>query len=274
MDYLVSRHHDQDRQAILDWLTPTNYGAQQSDFLSRRQEGTGQWLLDSAEFKNWCDGNRDTLFCSGMPGAGKTIMVSIVIEYLYNKYRNDNSVGTAYLYCSFRRQDEQKPVDLLASLLKQLLSELPSIPMSVRDLYKYHRGKQTRPLFDEISKELHSIIDAYSKCFIIVDALDECQVSDGGRPKFLSELSELQIKVGANLFITSRSIPEVTKLFEGKGISMEIHASEEDVRRYLGGHMARLPSFVLRSLDLQEEIITEIIKAVSGMYVFRSLIVA
>jgi len=200
-----------------------------------------------------------------MPGAGKTIMVSIVIEHLYTKYRNDNSVSTAYLYCNFRRQDEQKPVDLLASLLKQLLSKKPNIPVSVRGLYEYHKNKQTRPSFDEISKELHSVVAPYSKCFIIVDALDECQVSDGGRQKFLSELLELQTKVRANLFATSRFIPEVTKVFEGKSVLIEIHASEEDVRRYLDGHVTRLPSFVLRSLDLQEEIKTEIVKAVRGM---------
>ena len=56
MDQLVSRQHDQDGQTILDWLTSTEYGAQQSDILSRRQEGTGQGLLDSTEFKSWCDG--------------------------------------------------------------------------------------------------------------------------------------------------------------------------------------------------------------------------
>jgi len=273
VDQLVSRQHDQDQQAILDWLTPTNYSAQQSDFLSRRQEGTGQWLLDSAEFQNWSNTDGDTLFCEGIPGAGKTIMVSIIIDYLHDKHRNDGNVGIAYLYCNYRRHDEQKPVDLLASLLKQLLSELPDIPMSMRTLYEHHSmGKKKRPSLDEISKELHSVVAAYSKCFIVIDALDECQASDGGRSEFLAKLLELQ-KVGANLFATSRSIPEVKKVFERKGVLMEIQASEEDVRRYLDSHMRRLPSFVLRSLDLQEEIKTEIVKAVKGMYVFHSLII-
>ena len=55
---------------------------------------------------------------------------------------------------------------------------------------------------------------------------------------------------------------------------MEIRANSGDVRRYLDGHMSRLPSFVLRGLDLQEEIKTEIIKAVNGMYVsFHDIIV-
>jgi hypothetical protein len=52
-----------------------------------------------------------------------------------------------------------------------------------------------------------------------------------------------------------------------KCASLEIHASDEDVRRYLDGQMTRLPSFVLRNADLQEEIKTEIVKAVQGMYV-------
>jgi hypothetical protein len=37
--------------------------------------------------------------------------------------------------------------------------------------------------------------------------------------------------------------------------------------------MSRLPSFVLRSPDLQEEIKTEIMKAVDGMYVSSHAII-
>lgn len=43
----------QEREAVLNWLNPIDYGLQLSDFLKRRQPGTGQWLLDSDEFKNW-----------------------------------------------------------------------------------------------------------------------------------------------------------------------------------------------------------------------------
>jgi hypothetical protein len=42
-------NNDEDMK-ILDWLTPINYDPQQSDYLKRRQPGTGQWLLDSAEY--------------------------------------------------------------------------------------------------------------------------------------------------------------------------------------------------------------------------------
>jgi hypothetical protein len=107
---------------------------------------------------------------------------------------------------------------------------------------------------------------AYSRVFIIVDALDECQISDGCRQRFLSCLFKLQEKCGINLFATSRPILGIEKEFDGNTV-LEIRASEEDVRRYLEGHMFRLPGFVVRSLELQEEAKTNIIKAVDGMYV-------
>ena len=50
-------------------------------------------------------------------------------------------------------------------------------------------------------------------------------------------------------------------------ISLEIHASDEDVWRYLNSHMLILSSFVTRNHDLQEEIKTEIVKMIDEMYV-------
>jgi hypothetical protein len=105
---------------ILDWLTSIGYAPQQGDFISRRQEGTGQWLLNSDEFQVWINQRRRTLFCPGTPGAGKTILTSIVIDDLDTRFQSNTSVGIAYIYYNFRQQDEQKAEDLLASLLKQL----------------------------------------------------------------------------------------------------------------------------------------------------------
>ena len=269
VDRLHERQDDQGRrqehQDIVEWLTPTDYAPQQSDSISRRHEGTGQWLLNSNEFQEWLTQSKQTLFCPGIPGAGKTIMTSVVVNHLNTKFGNDISIGIAYLYCNYKQQQQQKPEDLLISLLKQLVQERPLVPENVKSLYERHENKKTRPSFNEISEVLHSIITDYSRTFIIIDALDEYQVSDGRR-KFLSEVFNLQAKAGANLFATSRFIPEIMTEFEGS-VLLEIRASDEDVQRYLDGHISLLPSFVLRCLDLQEEIKTEIIKAVDGMYV-------
>ena len=87
------------------------------------------------------------------------------------------------------------------------------------------------------------------KSFIVVDALDKCQVSEGCRKIFLAGLFNVQAKCGANIFATSWPISSIEKEFEGSQM-LEIRASDEDVRRCLYGHMFRLPGFVARSLEL------------------------
>jgi hypothetical protein len=256
-----------EHQAILDWLTPIDYATQQKDFASRRQEGTGQRLLNSDQFRDWVDQSGQTLFCPGIPGAGKTISASIVVDKLHEKYQNDASVGIAYIYCNFRRQQEQKPLNLLANLLKQLIQGLCPVPQSIQQLYEHHQHKRSHPSLDEISQALQSVVLDYSKAFIVIDALDECQVSDGDRKRFLAKIFNLQAKTAANLFVTSRFILEIEKEFEGRSTRLEIRASDDDLRRYLDEHILKLPSFVSRSAELQKKVKSTIINTVDGMYV-------
>ena len=264
---LVRHQEDQGRQAVLDWITPIDYAPQQNDFIARRQEGTGQWLLDSIKFQTWLETDEQTLFCPGIPGAGKTILTSIVVEELNTRFYNDKSIGIAYLYCNFRRQDEQKIDDLLAALLKQLAECQPFLQDSVKDLYDQHKIKRTRPSLDEISRSLQLVATTYSRVFIIIDALDECQVSHGCRTTFLLEMFGLQAKCGANLFVTSRYIPEILENFKGS-IWLEIRASKGDVQTYLDYHISPRRAFLRKNLELQEEIKAKIVDAVHGMYVF------
>src|SRR5947207_1123004 len=83
---------NQDCLSILNWVTLIDYAPQQSDFISRRQAGTGQWLLDSAEFQTWLNTDKQTLFCSGIPGSGKRILTSIVVEELTKRFSNEPTI--------------------------------------------------------------------------------------------------------------------------------------------------------------------------------------
>jgi hypothetical protein len=259
-------HHQrtQEHKDILDWLTPVNYGPQPSDYFGRRQPGTGQWLLDTVEFRTWGGTCGGTLFCPGIPGSGKTILTSIVVESLETLFQDDRSVGIAYIYCNFRRPEQQTAKDLLASLLKQLTQSQLTFPDNVKSLHDKHKDKQSRPLFEEISSTLQSVIALYSRVFLLIDALDECRASDGSQTRFLAEVFKLQAKSGINIFATSRFIPNITELFKDS-ISLEIRATEDDVRRYLHNHMLRLPAFVRRSAKLQEEVTSGIVHSVQGM---------
>ena len=192
------------------------------------------------------------------------MITSIVVDNLCTRFENDGSIGIAYLYCNFRQQQNQKPEDLLASLLSQFFQEQPSVSTSMKSLYERHRIKQTRPSFNEISQVLQSTMASYSRTFVVIDALDECNISDGSCREFLAAIFNLQVKTGTSLFATSRFIPDITEEFRGSP-ALEIRANDGDVRKYLDRRMSQLRPFVLRNPDLQEEIKTAIVKAVDGM---------
>ncbi|KAI9787697.1 MAG: hypothetical protein M1839_000228 [Geoglossum umbratile] len=198
------------------------------------REGTGIWLLHTDEFNAWLNQKSKALYCSGIPGAGKTILTSIVVHHLCSKYQTDFSVGIAYLYCNFRQRHQQKPEDLLSSLLKQLVQKRASMPEGVKTLYECHNRERTRPSFNEILEALKSVAIQYSRVLIIVDALDECGVSDSERQKFLSATFNLQGKTGTNIFATSRVNDSIAKLFE-VALSLQIRAEDEDIKSYLDG---------------------------------------
>ncbi|KAJ5485590.1 hypothetical protein N7539_005578 [Penicillium diatomitis] len=254
---------------VLEWFAPETYGPQQSDHLSRRREGTGRWFIESVEFQTWLSTEKQILFCPGIPGAGKTILSAIVIDELGRRYYQNKDIGIAYVYCNFRREAEQTVGKLLASLLRQLASNLPFLPACLKEVYNFHRSKQTKPLPEDILQLLKIVSTSFLRTFIIIDALDECGVFNGCRSRLLSAISSLEMH-NANILVTSRPIPEIVEHFSGKP-NLQIHARDEDVRSFLDGEMFRLPSFVASNSKLQDAIKSEIVKSVDGMFLLAQL---
>lgn len=51
---------------MLDWLSPFNASAKQSDVLSQRKEGTGYWFTEHRTFKEWLNGPKNRMWCPGI----------------------------------------------------------------------------------------------------------------------------------------------------------------------------------------------------------------
>ena len=262
---LVRSQHDQESQVMLDWLTPVNMALQHNDFISRRHPGTGQWFLESAKYQAWVSGDRQTLYCPGIPGAGKTMIAAIVINHLQEQFRNDQSIGIAYLYCNFRRQQEQKAEDLLANLLKQLAKKESSLLQIVKDLYGRHKNHQTRPLLNEIADALHVVATKSTKVFIVVDALDECE--GYSRDRMLKEILAVQArtKTSINIFATSR-IDDTARTYFAGYPSQEISAADNDIREFVATKVQALQSD-LSDAGIREEIQSRVVETAKGMYV-------
>jgi hypothetical protein len=258
---LERRYERTGKMDDLGWLSPTDFPAQQHDIITRRQEGTGQWFLDSPEFKGWLQGSDKTLFCPGIPGAGKTMMAAIAIDHLCRTVRRDD-IGVTYLFCNYKAQADQSAPNLLTALLKQLVQSRPDIAAPVTHIYDKHLRWGSRPSLDDIFGALQSVCSNYATVYIVVDALDECAVIDRGR--LINNLHELQARTDVRLMCTSRFIPEIDWGFY-LNLTLEVRASEKDVRRFVSGQMPRLPNCIRRDDELKRAVQNKIVEAVDGM---------
>ncbi|KAL7963708.1 ankyrin repeat-containing domain protein [Trichoderma compactum] len=270
MGHIQLKVDKQEEKQILDWLTPIDYGLLHSDYYKRLQPGTGKWFLEQKEFQDWITGSNDILFCYGIPGAGKTILASMVINHLSSRFRGSSDIGITYVYFNYNRQEDQDFQKLLASLLKQLAGGLHHLPESARQLYNEHSKKRTRASLEELKMDLKSVMVKYSKVFIILDALDECLFFE--LQLFLSGLFGLQREHKIKILTTSRPIPEIMDQFGNINVvKLQIRAEANDVTNYIEAQIDRLPKVARESPVLREEIKAGISEAADGMFLLAQI---
>jgi hypothetical protein len=253
---------DTKHRELLEWISSTNYPAQQSDMMKSWQPGTGQWFLNHSRFVKWRDEANTTLFCPGIPGAGKTMISAITVDQLLKSALN-SSTGVAYVYCNYK--EEQDTFGMLAAILKQLAR--PNME-PIRRLHN-RRGDGLMELsLDGVIGCLLDVFTCYTKVYIVIDALDECQ--DGSRRQLLFKLSELRTGRDIRLMVTSRFITEIEESFR-MALQLEVQADKADVQRFIIGRMDRLPECIRSDPALQELVRDKIVEATDGMYDSPSL---
>ncbi|KAJ7278126.1 hypothetical protein C8J57DRAFT_161331 [Mycena rebaudengoi] len=264
-----TEHTAEERKKIIEWISLLNFFQRHDDISCARQEGTGLWLLEEDKFKDWVSGAGAIFWCYGMPGAGKTVLSSAVVDYLREKSRSPN-VGVACAYLNHKETDMQSPENILAGLWRQLIFAKSIMPGSpAHSLHHKHLEKQTRPSADEMQGILSSAVAEYSKVYIVIDALDE--YPETKRHMLVKHLAAL--KPNINLLFTSR--PHITpEMFFPNTPALEIRATEEDIRRYLDAQIRnsfRLSKHVQSRPELHQEIENEIIGNVDGMFLLAKL---
>lgn len=257
-DTAVRHKHD-----LMRWICPVDYYVQHRDFIDRHQTGTGQWFLQDTKFQGWDRSEDGTLFCPGIPGAGKTIMAALVIDRLLRSQHVANRPVT-FIYCNYKRQSEQSAKHMLSSILRQIIDTQIGVPKLVQDFYTSHTTKRTTASSDELRQVLEAVSKDLRGLTIIVDALDECNAH--ARHEFLSAIEMLRRQRGIRLLATSRSLPDVQShcIFLGKP-TLKVRASDEDLERYIRSQACELNQVVLEP-SLLENLISSTVRATGGMY--------
>ncbi|KAJ6530005.1 ankyrin repeat-containing domain protein [Mycena vulgaris] len=262
--------NDTERTAILEWMSPVNSFERQADVFSTWQPGTGRWFLASPEFREWENAAGTTLWCHGMPGAGKTVLASLVVNHLEHRAQEEN-IGVACMYLNHKEIETHTPRNLLGCLWRQLVWGKP-IPATARAVFRHHQERSTKITLDEIQTILLSSLAPYSKVYFVVDALDE--YPEAQRANLLRYLRSTTKNGSVNIMITSRPHIGPDSTIFPRLQSLELRATEEDMRHYINIQIStsnKLSKHVSARPELHNEIESKILDNVHGMFLLAKL---
>jgi superfamily II helicase len=194
---------------------------------------------------------------------GKTMLASMAIEHLttLTALMPERS-AVAYIFGNWAHADKLNAQNLLASLLRQLLSVKGiHLPETLEELH----SSKTYPTYSQLCRLFQLEAERFSKTFIIIDALNE--LDEETQDKLLKVLSELQSSFAIKLMVTSRDPYRILQYFTS-ATELDIRATKEDLNLWMDEILRALPPgcFVAKSpLETHQKIKTTLALAADGM---------
>ncbi|OAX82421.1 hypothetical protein ACJ72_03232 [Emergomyces africanus] len=226
-------HRDNADQHVFDWLKAPDYATDLKKANSRRHDGTCAWVMTRPEYKLWSGASSDTRFLViyGIPGAGKTILSSFLVERARRTFQNgtDHKKPCLTLYHFFKADDETKntPLGAMRSLLEQLYSfVLEKNIENLRTALQNTARKRHVDYEEMLAAFASSVYHAGCTFTIVLDALDECR----GAKALCKDLKTLVSHPDIHVVATSRRTGEHVDVISGPRTKI-IVMTEDDVKR-------------------------------------------
>ena len=232
--------------------------------------GTCTWILDRPEFNAWRDKGPENaitklLWLTGVPGAGKTVLSSFVINEISNESK---SPPILHFFFKLTDNDKNSVLAVTRSLLYQLYSLFPANLSTEIIALRDNSGKERAlseqglwNLFIKHTKKLTNLI-------IVLDALDECN----GVDVLLRRLSSLLQCCRARMFVSSRKEENIALALAGYPQIVICHEDvEADIRSYVTSEINKIPRF--RGKSVQHRMIDALSSGHGGMFLWAYLMV-
>ena len=234
-----------------------------------RSPGTGLWLTEGQEFREWLDTKNARLWLYGIPGAGKTVLASSIIEEALRTV--SPSTAVAYFYCDYKDTAKQNLSNILGSLAQQLAKQDEESFAKLRDFYETHNTEH-RLDFNYDPEFLLDLLRALTLDFdcamIIVDGLDECGTNVPQVVDALTALNECEDSTLKTVFL-SRDEIEIRERLEDY-IKVSIAATSGDLKLYVGAEIeirSRKKKLRIKDQSVKEHILERLVEGADGMYV-------
>jgi hypothetical protein len=271
---LQKSHNDHQRQAGLEqlrqWLSAADPTSNYDQALKQRQDATGAWLLSSNQYLTWKTDPASFLWLYGIPGSGKTILSSTIIEDILLTKDDNEGYAVTYFYFNFNDPQKQTAESLLKSLVWQLLQQFDDLPTFLDEWYSLHGDGRRQPTEDSLMQVIHQLMQTFAQVYIILDALDECSQRDK-LMQVCSTIGQLGL-LNSHIIATSRRERDIEIILAEIGspessMILECGLVDEDIRRYVRQRLSedKALSKWAKGYTLRKEIESALMKGSQGM---------
>ncbi|CAI6332799.1 unnamed protein product [Periconia digitata] len=166
---------DRRRTIVQQWLGSTAAQTRHDSHIMARHPCTGDWLFRDPRFQKWFDFDYcidPILWLNGIPGAGKTILASTIIEHSHRLPQ----AKICFFYCRSTDVDHHAFVRIARAMLSQLMVNNNQLTQLLYD----HVTKSSEAMLSSESAAQSLLQTAFNSCdksqkiYIIIDGLDEC----------------------------------------------------------------------------------------------------
>ncbi|KAF8317474.1 ankyrin [Clavulina sp. PMI_390] len=209
------------------WLAPSNPHPYQEERL--KQGATvadhAQWFLDHESFQKWLETPCGFFWVSASAGVGKSVLCSEVVKCLQKK-DFASPTALAFFYFDYKVSHPQ----IFKKFLASIVDGFSQTSLACRKILKSFEKKTLNAGESELISLFHSMLDVSGSKFLVIDALDECEVSERTN-SLLPFLRNLKIKPSGRgydlrVFVTSRPEPDIQQILDpiqGEDMSLVTH---------------------------------------------------
>lgn len=251
---------DENIRRSIQWLSKLTFQSTQDEIYRQKLPTSLRWFFALPDFQTWVSGGGKTLLCSGIAGAGKSVLAATVIQHLLDRYPQGD-IGIAWIYCTFRARQQQTPGQMLASIAAQLVRQSEALKKVVSSMKK---NMEAEPRSDQVQEIFVQCKNTFTSIYIVIDALDEYSEDSHGWVPFIEALKSANL--GANLFVTARPLPNIEQGFADV-LKVEIMAQEEDITAYISSELESpvLQKHILKDDELRNHIERQLLEKSQGM---------
>ena len=271
-DLYLSLVLDEKLAKICRWLSAPDPYLNYRKALKQRQACTGLWFLESEQYAKWKTDTASFLWLYGIPGCGKTVLSSTILENVFQYCADDPGKIVAYFYFDFNDQEKQIPELMVRSLISQFSQQCDKVPVTLETLFSSYENRQRHPSLDDFLEALQYIIQGFPQSYIILDALDEC-TNRAELMDVLKSMAEWRFE-NLHILVTSRQERDIKNSLEDfvdkqDIVCLQSTSVDKDIHTYIRqrlSHDKNLEKWQ-KDRDLQQEIEEALIKGAHGMYV-------